>query len=166
MRAMERARDAVAAPARLEAVDAAMRRHHHRGDALLEVLHVAQAVNGFLSEEVLLHVARGLHLPPSRVYGVATFYNLFRLRPRGAHVCTVCLGTACWVDGAGALLAAAEEASGVAPGETSADGRVSLELVRCIGACGGAPVVAYDGRLAGHERADAVRAALAAWGPP
>jgi bidirectional [NiFe] hydrogenase diaphorase subunit len=152
--------------ARFEAVDAAMRRHHHRGDALLEVLHAAQEAQGYLSEELLLRVASGLRLPPSRVYGVATFYNLFRLRPRGAHTCTVCLGTACWVDGADALLAAAAAASGAGPGETSADGRVSLEVVRCIGACGGAPVVAYDGRLAGHEREDQLREALAAWGPP
>lgn len=162
---MEPARE-TGGEARFEAADAAMRRHHHRGDALLEVLHAAQEAHGFLSEELLLRVARGLHLPPSRVYGVATFYDLFRLRPRGAHTCTVCLGTACWVDGADALLAAAAEASGVAPGETAADGRVSLEIVRCIGACGGAPVVAYDGRLAGHEREDGVRAAIAAWGPP
>ncbi len=150
----------------LAAIDAAMRRHHHRGDALLEVLHVAQQACGFLSEEVLAHVAAGLHLPPSRVYGVATFYNLFRLRPRGAHACTVCLGTACWVQGGDALLAAASGAAGVGPGETTADGRVSVDVVRCIGACGGAPVVAYDERLAGHETEDGVRTALAAWGPP
>ena len=147
-------------------LDAAVRRHQHRGDALLEVLHVAQAAFGFLPEEALVRVARGLRLPLSRVYGVATFYNLFTLRPGGDHTCTVCLGTACWVQGAGALLSAVEASCGVGPGETTRDGRVSVAVVRCIGACGGAPVVAYDRRLAGHETEQGVRARLGEWSPP
>lgn len=150
----------------LEAVDAALRRHQHRGDALLEVLHAAQESAGFLSEEVLVHVARGLHLPLSRVYGVATFYNLFKLRPPGEHTCTVCLGTACWVQGAATLLSAAEKACGVREGETTPDGRITVAVVRCIGACGGAPVVAYDRKLAGHETVKRVAEAVRAWGPP
>ena len=159
-------REAPSDERRFEAVDAAMQRHQHRGDALLEVLHVAQRAAGFLSEEVLVRVAQGLHVPLSRVYGVATFYNLFRLGPAGEHTCTVCLGTACWVRGADRLLSAAEAASGVRQGETTRDGRISVAVVRCIGACGGAPVVAYDRRLAGRETAEGVRAALGAWGPP
>lgn len=152
--------------ARFQALDAAMRRHQRRGDALLEILRVAQEAFGFLPEEVLVRVARGLHLPLSRVYGVATFYHLFTLRPRGVHTCTVCLGTACWVQGAGTLLGTAEDACGVVAGETTRDGRISVAVVRCIGACGGAPVVAYDGHLAGHESEERVRARLGEWGPP
>lgn len=148
---------------RLEAIDAAMRRHQHRGDSLLEVLHVAQDALGFLPEEVLDRVARGLHLPLSHVHGVATFYDLFRLAPPGEHTCTICLGTACWVDGAAALLEAAEAACGVRYGETTPDGGVTIAAVRCIGACGGSPVVAYDERLAGHETPEGVRAAVGAW---
>lgn len=149
-----------------EAVDGAMRLHGHRGDALVEVLHVAQRQLGFLSREVLAHVARGLGLPLSRVYGVATFYGLFSLRPRGAHVCTVCLGTTCWVQGGGAILGAVEEASRTRAGETSADGKLSVAIVRCIGACGGAPVAVLDGRLVGRATPREVVTRLRAWGPP
>lgn len=148
---------------RLEAIDAAMQRHGRRADALVEVLHVAQEAFGYLPEDVLAFVARGLGVPPSRVYGVATFYDLFRLAPRGEHVCTVCVGTACWVDGAAALLAAAEEAAGIRHDETTADGWISIAAVRCIGACGGSPVVAWDERLSGRETVEGVRAALDAW---
>lgn len=150
----------------LEAVDRAMRLHGDRGDALIEVLHVAQRTAGFLSREVLAHVARGLGLPLSRVVGVATFYDLFSLRPRGEHVCTICLGTACWVRGAGGILAAAEEAAGVAAGSTTPDGRRSVALVRCIGACGGAPVAALDGALLGQATAETVADAVRRWGGP
>jgi bidirectional [NiFe] hydrogenase diaphorase subunit len=150
----------------LEVVDRAMRLHGNRGDALIEVLHVAQRRFGFLSPEVLAHVARGLALPLSRVYGVATFYNLFSLRPKGEHVCTVCLGTACWVRGGEAILSAAVAASGVSAGETAADGRRSVAIVRCIGACGGAPVAALDGALVGHATPDGVAAAVRGWGGP
>lgn len=151
---------------RFEALDAVMRRHGRRGDALLEVLHAAQELFGFLPEEVLVHVAQGLRLPRSRVYGVATFYDLFTLRPRGAHVCTVCLGTACWVRGAERILSVVEEACGVEAGGTTRDGKLSVAVVRCIGACGGAPVVALDGRLSGRETAGSVREHLAGWGRP
>ncbi len=152
--------------ARLAAVDAAMQRHQHRGEALLEVLHAAQQAWGYLPEEILERVANGLRLPLSRVYGVATFYNLYRLRPHGEHTCTVCLGTACWVDGASALLGAAESTVGVKAGETTPDGTITVAVVRCIGACGGAPVVAYDRRLAGHETEKRLRDSLVAWGKP
>jgi bidirectional [NiFe] hydrogenase diaphorase subunit len=159
-------REPPAGDGRLEVLDAAMRRHQRHGDALLEILHAAQGLYGFLPEEVLVHVARGLRLPPSRVYGVATFYNLFTLRPKGVHVCTVCLGTACWVRGGGAILSAVEETCGAAAGETTPDGKLSVAVVRCIGACGGAPVVAFDGRLSGRETEEGVRARLGGWVRP
>lgn len=143
---------------RFKMLDAAMKRHQHRQDALIEVLHAAQNLFGYLEDDLLLYVARSLQLPPSRVYGVATFYHFFSLKPKGRHTCVVCMGTACYVKGADELLDAAKKEAGVAPGETTADGRVSLATARCLGACGIAPAVVFDGNVAGHiTAADTVR---------
>src|SRR4051794_23430579 len=85
--------------ARFARLDTAMKRHHLQPDALIEVLHVAQEIFGHLDHGLLHYVARGLKLPPSRVYGVATFYHLFTFAPKGRHTCVVCRGTACFVRG-------------------------------------------------------------------
>lgn len=114
------------------------------------MLHKAQDLYGYLDEPLLWHVARALKLPPSRVYGVATFYHLFRLKPRGEHTCLVCTGTACFVKGADKLLAAIEKQYGVRPGQTTADGKLSIVTARCIGACGIAPTVVLDGDTLGQ----------------
>src|SRR5947208_11665688 len=106
---------------RFKILDTTLKRCQFQQDALIEVLHKAQDLFGYLEQDVLFYVARGLKLPPSRVYGVATFYHLFSLKPQGAHTCVVCLGTACFVKGAGQLLHAAEECAGVRAGETTAD---------------------------------------------
>ncbi len=156
----------LAADARREAVDAAMRRHQLRGDALVEVLHVAQEAYGWLPPEVLGHVATTLRLPPARVQGVASFYHLFRLAPPARHVCTVCTGTACHVRRSRDLLAAVEATTGLAPGETAPDGSLAVARVRCVGACGVAPVVLFDGAVAARQDAGEVVARLAAWRAP
>jgi bidirectional [NiFe] hydrogenase diaphorase subunit len=134
---------------RFKVLDLTMKRNHYRQDALIEVLHKAQEAFGFLEEDVLHYVARGLKLPLSRVYGVATFYHLFSLKPNGVHTCVVCLGTACYVKGSGEVLAALEKQTGIHQGETTPDGQVSLMTARCIGACGIAPAVVFDGTVAG-----------------
>src|SRR5262245_22002954 len=85
-----------------------MKRHRYAPDALIEVLHTAQELFGYLGDDILYYVAHGLKLPPSRVYGVATFYHLFSLVSKGSHTCVVCTGTACYVKGANALLGAIE----------------------------------------------------------
>src|SRR5271156_1578756 len=107
-----------------------MKRQQYQPDALIEVLHKAQELFGYLDVDVLRTVARGLKLPPSRVYGVATFYHLFSLKPQGAHTCVVCLGTACFVKGADHLLRAVEECAGIKRGETTADKSLSLLTAR------------------------------------
>lgn len=140
---------------RQKILEATMKRFQYQGDALIEVLHKAQELYGFLSPELLSEVARRLKLPPSRVYGVATFYHFFSLAPQGEHSCTVCLGTACYVRGAAILLRELEALSGVQAGRTSADGRFSLLTARCLGACGIAPAVVLDGEVVGHaDRSD------------
>src|ERR1019366_3754198 len=113
-----------------------MKKHQYRHDALIEILHKAQELFGFLEDDLLLFVAYRLKLPPSRVYGVATFYHFFTLKPQGAHTCVVCLGTACYVKGSDKVLSAIEKAARIKAGETTADGQISLLNARCIWACG------------------------------
>jgi bidirectional [NiFe] hydrogenase diaphorase subunit len=144
-------------------VDAAIRRHHCSASALIEVLRVAQDTHGCLSTTLLRHVARGLKLPPSRVYGVATFYHLFTLTPPGEHVCDVCVGTACYAKGGLALLDALERQLGVRAGVTRADGRATLLTSRCVGSCGMAPLAVFDGTPVGPLTADAARERVKGW---
>jgi bidirectional [NiFe] hydrogenase diaphorase subunit len=136
---------------RWKIVDAKMRRLGYAGHALIETLHAVQDSFGYLDEQALTFVARSLRVAPSKVYGVATFYNFFSLKPQGAHTCVVCLGTACYVKGGGKVLAAIEEYSGIKSGETTQDKTLSLLTARCVGACAIAPVVIYDGSVAGHR---------------
>lgn len=150
---------------RFKLLDAAMKKHQFRADALIEVLHAAQQLFGYLEHDVLLVVARGLKLPPSRVYGVATFYHFFTLKPQGKHTCVVCTGTACYVKGADALLAALKRQAGVGPGETTPDGNLSVLTARCLGACGIAPAAVLDGTVKGHETPAALLADVKGWVP-
>lgn len=150
---------------RLKRLDMAMKRHQYRADALIEVLHVAQEVFGYLEEGVLTHVAHGLKLPLSKVYGVATFYHLFSLKPSGVHSCVVCMGTACYVKGSGQILDGLRAELGVEVGETTADGQVSLTVARCLGACGIAPAIVLDGAVLGKLDAAAAIAQVQALAP-
>jgi bidirectional [NiFe] hydrogenase diaphorase subunit len=127
-------------------LERAMSRYQYSGDALIEVLHTAQELFGFLSPPLLKTVAHKLRLPPSRVLGVASFYHFFSLKPKGEHTFTVCLGTACYVAGALGLLETLERRCAKA-GHTTPDGKVSVETARCIGSCGLAPAVIYDGAV-------------------
>src|SRR6478736_6009535 len=104
---------------RFKPLEAALKEHQFRQDALIEVLHTAQQLFGHLAPDLLHFVARRLKLPPSRVFGVATFYHFFTLKPKGAHTCVVCTGTACYVKGADALIAAVEGAAHIRAGETT-----------------------------------------------
>ena len=150
---------------RFKILDAAMKRHQHQADALIEVLHKAQELFGCLEIDVLFYVARALKLPPSRVYGVATFYHLFSLKPQGEHSCTVCLGTACFVKGAGDIMTAVEKAAHIKSGASTGDGKLSLLTARCIGACGIAPAVVIDGQTAGQQSVETVLARIKGWVP-
>ncbi|HTU17256.1 MAG TPA: bidirectional hydrogenase complex protein HoxE [Gemmataceae bacterium] len=150
---------------RFEQLEVTMKRHQYRQDALIEVLHAAQKLFGFLEAPVLHFVAHHLKLPPSRVYGVATFYHLFTLTPRGRHTCIVCTGTACYVKGADKLLAAVSQAAGVEPGQTTPDGELTLRTVRCLEPCGIAPVAVLDGAVQGHETPEKLLEQVKGWLP-
>ena len=134
---------------RWKIVDATIRRHGRAGHSLIECLHTMQECFGYLDEQGLKYVAASLRLPLSKVYGVATFYNLFTLKPQGEHTCIVCMGTACYIKGAPQILAALEQKYEVKPGETTTDGRLSVLTARCLGSCGLAPAVVFDGDVAG-----------------
>jgi bidirectional [NiFe] hydrogenase diaphorase subunit len=130
---------------RFKILEAHMKKHQYRHDALIEILHKAQELFGYLEDDLLLFIAYRLKLPASRVYGVATFYHFFTLKPQGRHTCVVCFGTACYVKGANKVLAAVGEKAKIKAGETTPDNQLSLLTARCIGACGIAPAVVYDG---------------------
>lgn len=136
---------------RWKLVNATMRRNGYAGHALIETLHSIQDAFGFLDETSLRFVAASLDLPLSKVFGVATFYHLFMLKPKGRHACVVCTGTACYIKGAGGLVEAIEAHFGVNPGETTEDDRLSVLTARCVGACGLAPAVVVDGDVIGKQ---------------
>lgn len=147
--------------ARLALIDKSLRRSRYAQDELIELLHVTQDICGSLSDDVLLHLATALRLPPSLVYGVATFYHLFVFEPPGEHACTVCTGTACFVKGADRIVEEVRTTFEVEPGQTSSDGRLTLATGRCLGSCGMAPVVVLDGAVLGQLTAEEVRDAVA-----
>jgi bidirectional [NiFe] hydrogenase diaphorase subunit len=136
-------------------LDAALKRTGFRQDAVIEVLHAAQNAFGYLTPELLWYVAAKLRLPPSRVYGVATFYNFFSLKPPGEHAVIVCEGTVCYIRGAARIGDALHAAFGAAPGETSPDGRVSVTIARCFGSCALAPVIVIDSQVIGKTSPEA-----------
>lgn len=143
---------------RFKTIDMAMKRSGNSPDALIEVLHKVQETFGYLDDDVLRYVTRKMKLPLSVVYGVATFYHLFSLKPQGEHNCVVCLGTACYVKGSGKILEALEKDLGIKVAETTADGQMSLLTARCMGACGIAPAVTFDGNVAGKQTPESVLA--------
>lgn len=156
--AAARAAEQIAGDKRFKILEVHIKKFQHRQDALIEVLHKAQELFGYLEDDVLRFVAWQLKLPRSRVYGVATFYHFFTLKPQGAHTCVVCLGTACYVKGGGKILAAVENRARIKSGETTGDNQLSLLTARCIGACGIAPAVVYDGKVAAKQSpADALQ---------
>ena len=148
---------------RYKMLDATIKRHQAQPDSLLEVLHNAQELFGYLEDSLLRYVGSALRVPPSRVYGVATFYNFFALKPKGEHTCVVCMGTACYVKGAGDIVSAIEREFDVKVGDTTADGKVSLITARCVGSCGLAPAVVFDGEVEGHVTTESAIARLKGW---
>jgi NADH:ubiquinone oxidoreductase subunit E len=119
----------------------------HSKSYLIAVLHKVQGQYGYLSQEHMDEVAHLLQVPTATVSGVATFYHFFRLKPRGKFAISVCLGTACFVNGADKVLAEFRKELGIETGETSPDGLFSIETSRCLGVCAMAPVVTINERV-------------------
>ncbi len=127
------------------------------------MLHKVQAQFGYLAEAHLDAVAQLMQVPAAKVAGVASFYHYFRLSPRGKFIINVCLGTACYVKGADKVLAAVQEKARIKAGETTADNQLSLLTARCIGACGIAPAVVYDGTVTPRQTPETALEHVKGW---
>ncbi len=148
-------------PEQLKQVDGIITSHKGKPGALIPVLEQVQEVLGYLPVAVQMLVADGLNIPVANVYGVVTFYSLFTMVPRGRHNIRVCLGTACYVRGGQKLLERIEEILGIEPGGCTEDRRFSLETVRCLGACGLAPVIVVDEDTHGQMKPAKLESVLA-----
>ena len=124
-----------------EKVTRVLQKHRYDKALLVDILQDAQAEIGYLPKEALEEVSRGLEVPQSRVYSVATFFKAFSLKPRGRHLINVCVGTACHVRGAVKVLEKVEQELGVKTGETTGDLKFTLETVNCVGSCALGPMV-------------------------
>lgn len=143
-------------PEQERALAAVIQQHKGEKGALMPVMQQAQEIYGYLPIEVQQMIARGLDIPVEEVYGVSTFYSQFALTPKGEYKISVCLGTACYVKGAQAVLDKISEKLGIGPDECTPDGKFSLEACRCIGACGLAPVMTINDEVYGRLVADDV----------
>ncbi|MCX6248659.1 MAG: NAD(P)H-dependent oxidoreductase subunit E [Bacteroidetes bacterium] len=130
--------------------------NHEKGE-LINVLHKAQGLFGYLPAEVQEIIAKELNVSVAHVYGVVTFYSFFTMTPKGEHPISVCLGTACYVRGADKVLEEFKRILNIQVGETSADGKFSLSCLRCVGACGLAPVVMVGEKVYGRVSPDGVK---------
>jgi len=127
---------------------------------LVPILQDIQYEENYLPKDALVKVGLGLGISLSQVYSVATFFKAFSMKPRGRHLVNVCMGTACHVRGAERVLEKIERDIGVGSGDSTDDGRFSLETVNCVGACALGPIVVVDGNYAGQMRSDKVEKML------
>lgn len=128
--------------------------------ALIEVLHKAQHIFGYLPKDVQLFISKKLNIPSSKVFGVVSFYSYFTTKPRGEYVINICLGTVCFVKGADKIMEKFEQELNIKCGETTPDGKFTLEGLRCVGACGLAPVVVVNEKVYGKVSLDDVEKIL------
>jgi NADH:ubiquinone oxidoreductase subunit E len=128
----------------LQQVDAIIEKYQGKPGSLIPVLEEVQGVLGYLPHEIQHRIAEGLNLPQSQIFGVVTFYSFFTMVPRGRHIIRVCLGTACYVRGGKKNLDRLVQDLGIEASQTTADRKFSLETIRCLGACGLAPVIVVD----------------------
>jgi bidirectional [NiFe] hydrogenase diaphorase subunit len=137
-------------------LEKAMKEHEYDESALLEILHKAQGIYGYLGKDLLMDISQSLNLPPSHVFGVATFYSFFKLKKPGEHVVTGCLGTACYVKGVEEIMQAIEREFNVKRGGSTDDGKLTLLVTRCIGACAMAPTIVVDDEVIGKATKEKV----------
>ena len=128
--------------------------------SLIEVLHYAQGIFGYLPKEVQLYISQKLNIAPAKVYGVVSFYSYFTTEPKGKYKISVCLGTVCFVKGSDKILSEFEKQLGIKAGQTSKDLLFSLDGLRCVGACGLAPVVGVNEKVYGKFKIEQVSEVL------
>ena len=137
-----------------------LKEHNYQESALLEILHRAQEIYGYLDKDLLTDISQSLNLPTSHVYGVATFYSFFKFKRQGQHIVTGCLGTACYVKDVEEIFEAVEEEFNVKRGGSTSDGKLSLLVTRCIGACAMAPNIVIDDEVVGKATKEIVIAKI------
>ncbi len=130
-------------------------RNEGKAGALTRVLQQAQGLLGYLPINVQKFISEQMRIPLTEVYGIASFYSFFTMVPRGRHIVRVCLGTACYIRGGQRIIDNLEAELKIKPGDTTADGKYSLDVVRCLGCCGLAPIVAVDEDI--HRRVSPVK---------
>ena len=135
--------------------------HGNKAGEVINVLHKVQGEYGYLPAEIQELVAKELGIPVSRVYGIVSFYSFFTMTPKGEHPISVCLGTACYVRGAEKVLDELKRQLGIGVGEVTPDGKFSLNCLRCVGACGLAPVIEIGEKVYGRMTPDRVKDVLA-----
>ena len=132
----------------------AVKKHEKESGAVMSCLHEIQDKCGYISEDNAKYLSKMLNVPLSEIYGIITFYNRFSTKPKGKYNIQVCLGTACYVKGSSSILEALEKRLGIKEGDTTKDGIFSIEGVRCLGACGLAPVVVVNEEVYGKVTVD------------
>ncbi len=140
----------------LAPLDEILEKYAGKKGVVIPILQETQAVFGYLPRQALEHISRKMHIPLSDLYGVATFYAQFYLTRRGKHIVRCCDGTACHVKGAPDLVAAVRDEYGIAPGGTTDDGQLTMEIFYCMGSCALAPVAVIDGEVRGRMRHDSL----------
>ena len=138
------------------ALEKVLKEHNYQKSALLEILHRAQEIYGYLDKDLLMDISESLNVPTSHVYGVATFYSFFKFKQPGQHIVTGCLGTACYVKEVEQIFEAIEKEFHVKRGGSTSDGRLSLLVTRCIGACAMAPNIVVDDDVVGKATKEIV----------
>lgn len=129
-------------------------KYKNKSGGITQILRESQSIVGYLPLVLIDYIAESINLPKSDVFGIASFYSLFSLKPKGRHIIKVCTGTACYVKGIREVLNRLQQVYNLEDGETTPDRRFSLESVRCLGACGLAPAMVVDGKTYGAMTPD------------
>ena len=140
----------------MKKIEKILERHDHRKERIIQILNDIQKIHNYLPKEILEYVSQQLRMPLSDIYSIATFYSAFSLKPRGKHLVTVCMGTACHVRGAPAVLTRLEDKLGIRSGATTQDNQFTLKTVNCLGACALAPIVVVDEEYHGQTTVNKV----------
>jgi NADH-quinone oxidoreductase subunit E len=150
------ANDPLVIPDKRAVIDRILEENKSLPGAAMVVLNELQNQIGYISNPMQAYVAQKMHMPMSQVRGVVSFYSFFTTTPRGKHTAKFCLGTACYVGGAPALIEKAQHELGIQVGQTTEDGQITLEICRCIGACSQAPTVVVDKDIYGRAQPNAL----------
>jgi NADH:ubiquinone oxidoreductase subunit E len=144
----------------MKKIDTILKQHGYQKAKIIQILNDIQKINNYLPRHILEYVSQRLRMPLSGIYSIATFYSAFSLKPRGKHLVTVCLGTACHVRGAPAVLTRLEDRLRVKTGGTTEDNQFTLKTVNCLGACALAPIVVIDEEYHGQTTVNKVEKLL------